>query len=62
MRLAIESLGLRKPFVAKELPKAKGPGKDYTLAEIAAGAETKLKGRNFENGKKMFAASGEAAA
>ena len=56
-RLAIEALGLRKPFVAKQLPKAKGPGKDYSIEEIVAGAGTKLKSRNFENGQKMFGAA-----
>jgi len=56
-RLAIEAMGLRKPFVVKELPKPQGPGKDYTLEEVVTGAETKLKGRSFENGKKMFAAA-----
>lgn len=56
-RLAIEALGLRKPFVPKELPKAKGPGKEYTVAELVAHADSKLKGRDFENGKKMFDAA-----
>jgi putative heme-binding domain-containing protein len=54
-RLAIEALGLRKPYVVKDLPKPKGPGKDYTLDEVVAGA--KLTGRNFENGKRSFAAA-----
>lgn len=54
-RLAIEALGLRKPAVIKELPKPKGPGKDYTLDEVIAGA--KLQGRNFDNGKRTFAAA-----
>lgn len=56
-RLAIEAMGLRKPFVVKELPKPQGPGKEYTLDAIVAGADAKLKGRDFENGKKMFAAA-----
>ena len=56
-RLAIEALGMRKPFVAKELPKATGPGKDYSLAEIIAGATEKLKDRDFKNGQKMFGAA-----
>jgi putative heme-binding domain-containing protein len=54
-RLAIEALGLRKPYVVKELPKPQGPGKDYTLDEVVVGA--KLTGRNFENGKRTFAAA-----
>lgn len=56
-RLAIEALGLRKPFVPKELPKAAGPGKEYTLDEIVAGAAEKLKDRDFKNGQKMFGAA-----
>ncbi len=56
-RLAIEALGLRKPFVPKELPKATGPGKEYTLDEIVAGAAEKLKDRDFKNGQKMFGAA-----
>jgi putative heme-binding domain-containing protein len=56
-RLAIEAMGLRKPFEIKELPKPQGPGKEYTLEHVVAGAEAKLQGRNFENGKKMFAAA-----
>jgi putative heme-binding domain-containing protein len=54
-RLAIEALGLRKPFVVPELPKPQGPGKTYTLASLVADAN--LKGRNFENGKRTFAAA-----
>jgi putative heme-binding domain-containing protein len=54
-RLAIEALGLRKPFVLPPLPKPQGPGKDYTLDEVVTNAN--LKGRNFENGKRTFAAA-----
>lgn len=56
-RLAIEGLGLRKPYVAPELPKPKGPGRDYTTEEILKLAGSKLSGRNFQNGQKMFAAA-----
>lgn len=56
-RLAIEALGLRKPYVAPELPKAKGPGRAYTTAEVVALATDKLTGRNFKNGERMFAAA-----
>ncbi len=58
LRIAVEAAGARKPFALPELPKAKGPGKDWTLQEVLRLAEEKLKqGRNFENGKKMFAAT-----
>jgi putative heme-binding domain-containing protein len=55
-RLAIEALGLRKPFKPKELPKPQGPGKDWTTADVLA-LEPKLKDRSFYNGQKMFAAA-----
>ena len=55
-RLAIEALGLRKPFKLKELPKPQGPGKAYTMADLLA-MEGQLKGRNYANGLKMFSAA-----
>ena len=56
-RLAIEALGLRKPYVAPELPKAKGPGRAYTTADVVNLATSQLTGRNFKHGEKMFAAA-----
>ena len=56
-RLAIEAAGLRKPFKVKELPKPQGPGRDWKLDELVQYAEPKLKGRDFKNGQKMFAAA-----
>lgn len=57
-RLAIEALGARPPYQAPELPKPQGPGKDWTLEELLAlTGEQPLKGRNFKNGEKMFAAT-----
>ncbi|MCA8990923.1 MAG: DUF1080 domain-containing protein [Planctomycetaceae bacterium] len=57
-RLAIEAGGARKPFQMPELPKPAGPGKEWTLEEVRAlAAEGLKKGRNFENGQKMFAAT-----
>jgi putative heme-binding domain-containing protein len=52
----IDALGIRKPFVATNLPKAKGPGKDYTLDDLIA-LEPKLTGRNFKTGSQMFQAA-----
>jgi putative heme-binding domain-containing protein len=40
-----------------DLPKPVGPGKAWTLDEVAALAERGLAGRNFENGKRSFAAA-----
>lgn len=55
-RLAVEAAGLRKPYVIPELPKPAGPGHDWTLAELVQLGD-QLKGRNFENGKRAFAAT-----
>ncbi len=56
-RLAIEAAGLRKPFQMKELPKPKGPGRDWKLADLVQFAQPKLKDRNFKNGQRMYAAA-----
>jgi len=56
-RLLIEASGARKPYAPPELPKPTGPGKEWTLDEVRALADSGLKGRNFENGQKMFAAT-----
>lgn len=53
-RLAIEASGSRKPYVAPELPKPAGPGKDWTLDEVREIAETKLKGRDYKNGQATY--------
>lgn len=55
-KLAIEAFGARKPVLPPELPKAAGPGQDWTVDSILTAAGPELKGRDFENGKKMFAA------
>jgi putative heme-binding domain-containing protein len=55
-RLAIEAAGLRKPFKPKELPKPKGPGRDWDMDTTLA-LEPKLKDRSFYNGEKMFGAA-----
>ena len=56
-RLAIEASGIRKPYVIPELPKPRGPGKDYSVAEVVALASDGLKGRDFKNGEKMYKAA-----
>jgi putative heme-binding domain-containing protein len=56
-RLAIEAFGARKPYQAAALPKPKGPGRQWTVAELMHIAQTGLKRRNFDNGKKMYAAA-----
>lgn len=56
-RLLIEASGARKPYTLPEIPKPVGPGKDWTLEEVRALAQEGLKGRDFDNGQKMFAAT-----
>ncbi len=58
-KLALETLGIRKPWVAPPLPKPKGPGRTWTVAEVMQVAEQGLaKGkRNFAAGKQAFAAA-----
>ncbi|MBC8116924.1 MAG: c-type cytochrome, partial [Candidatus Saccharimonas sp.] len=56
-RLKIEASGARKPYVAPELPKAKGPGREYSLDELLALSADKMKGRDFKNGAKMYGAA-----
>lgn len=56
-RLAVEVSGAREPYKAPQLPAPQGPGKDWNLEALMQLASTPLKGRNFDNGKKMFAAA-----
>jgi putative heme-binding domain-containing protein len=56
-RLALEALGARKPFAVPTLPKPKGPGKEWTLDDVLQAGQSGLQKRDFENGKKMFAAA-----
>ena len=56
-RLAIEAAKLRPAYKAPVLPKAIGPGKEWTTADLLA-LEPKLKsGRNFKNGERAYAAA-----
>lgn len=57
-RFMLEAVGARKSNIAaKELPKPQGPGKTYDLKGILELTKSGLSGRNFENGKKMYAAA-----
>lgn len=57
-RLAIEATGARPAYKAPELPKPQGPGRDWTLDSVLSAAQSGLmKGRDFKNGEKMFAAA-----
>jgi putative heme-binding domain-containing protein len=54
---AIDKAGVRAPIPTKDLPKAKGPGRAYTVEELLKLSETKLTGRNYKNGQTMFSAA-----
>lgn len=56
-RILVEASGARKPYKAPELPKPTGPGKEYSLDELLALSKSSLKGRDFKNGVKMYAAA-----
>lgn len=57
-RTALDGISKKGPTVAAaNLVQPKGPGKAYTVDEVAALAKDGLRGRNFEQGKAMFAAT-----
>ncbi len=56
-KILVEATGQRKPYKAPELPKPVGPGKEYALDELVALTTASLKNRNYEQGKKTFAAA-----
>ncbi|MDX2035627.1 MAG: c-type cytochrome [Isosphaeraceae bacterium] len=56
-RLAVEATGARKPYKAVQLPAPIGPGKEWSLEELLELSQTKMTKRNFENGKRAFAAA-----
>ena len=57
-RFTLEALGLRKTAsIPKTLPSAEGPGRKYTTDEIASWVPERMKDRNLERGKKMYAAA-----
>lgn len=61
-RITLETLGVWKPYEPPPLPKPEGPGRAWTAAEVLAaaakpGAEGLSKGRDFEHGRRAFAAA-----
>jgi putative heme-binding domain-containing protein len=57
-KLALETLGVRKPYAPPPLPKPEGPGRPWTLDELLALADKSLaSGRDFEHGSRTFAAA-----
>ena len=58
-KLALEATGIRKPYVPPPLPQPHGPGRTWTTADVVAAADTGLAtgSRDFENGRRAFAAA-----
>ena len=56
-RFALKSTIAETQPKPTELPKAIGPGKDWTLEEVTALTKAGLAGRDFENGKRAYAAA-----
>ena len=61
-KLALETLGVRKRYVPPPLPKPEGPGRIWTVENVMAvvekpDADGLAKGRDFEHGKRTFAAA-----
>lgn len=56
-RKALESSIAAAAPKEADLPKPKGPGKEWTLEELVALTKSGLSGRNFENGKRTYASS-----
>lgn len=56
-RKALESSVVFTPPKPADLPKPKGPGRNWTVAELVKLAGGGLKGRSFENGKRAYSAA-----
>jgi putative heme-binding domain-containing protein len=58
-KLALETLGIRKPYVPPPLPQPVGPGRRWSVEEVLAAAEKGMSGgsRSFEQGRRTFAAA-----
>jgi putative heme-binding domain-containing protein len=61
-KMALETLGVRQPYAPPPLPKPEGPGRPWTVDEVLAlaaqtGADGLTQGRDFEHGKRTFAAA-----
>ncbi|MFQ5732221.1 MAG: c-type cytochrome [Planctomycetaceae bacterium] len=56
-RKALASTVLQPPPKPADLPKPKGPGKNWTVEDILAAGKGGLQGRSFEGGKRAYAAA-----
>lgn len=58
-KLALETLGIRKPYVPPPLPQPVGPGRKWSVEDVLATAKQGLTAgrRDFEQGRRAFAAA-----
>ena len=57
-KLALETLGVRKPYIPPPLPKPEGPGQKWTVDAVLTSTATGMKQRrNFAHGKRTFEAA-----
>ena len=58
-KMALETLGVRKPYVPPPLPKPQGPGQPWTLETILTATKKGLgpRTRDFQKGQRAFAAA-----
>lgn len=61
-KLALEAMGARKAYAPPPLPKPEGPGREWTIESVMAAVEKPgpdglSQGRDFEHGKRSFAAA-----
>jgi putative heme-binding domain-containing protein len=58
-KLALETLGIRKPYVPPPLPKPAGPGRVWSMSDVMDAAEQGLAdgSRDFAAGRQAFAAA-----
>ena len=56
-RLLLEASGARAPYKIPEIPKPRGPGENWTLQRLLAEQRNGMSGRDFNNGKRSFAAA-----
>ncbi|MEK6236402.1 MAG: c-type cytochrome, partial [Planctomycetales bacterium] len=54
---ALKATVIQPPPKTADLPKPKGPGRDWKLTDLLALTDSGLTGRSFENGKRAFGAS-----
>ncbi len=56
-RAALEAASPPVPPREEDLPKPQGPGREWSTSAVVHEAQRELRGRDFENGRRMFAAA-----